>query len=121
MAGRPVDFQSRNLRRVTESDMLLQRICAPAAARRDMSVDRQGMVAGCDELDPGADGRSVRLLTHQFDRQPVMTLARILEQDVVILVTRRGSSHLDEDIQIAVAVPVCAGDAMPFLEVTRSG
>ena len=47
----------------------------------------------------------------------MVPLAGVLEQDVVILVAVDGAAHLDEEVDVAVAVPVAAGDAVPFLEV----
>ena len=65
---------------------LLERVGPPAAARGDVPVDRQRLIAGRDDLDPGADGRAVGLLADELDGQPVVPLAGVLEEDVVILV-----------------------------------
>ena len=96
---------------------LLERVGPPTTARGDVPVDRQRVVAGRDDLDPGADGRPVGLLADELHRQPVVPLAGVLEEDVVVLVAVDGPAHLDEEIDVAVAVPVGTGDAMPFLEV----
>ncbi len=48
-----------------------------------------------------------------------MSLARILEEDVVILIAIRGTPHLDEDVEIAIIIPVAACHRVPLLQVTR--
>ena len=98
-----------------------KRVGAEAAARRDVPVDGQRLLAGGDHLDAGADGRPVGLLADQLHRQPVVALAGVLEQDVVVLVAGHGAAHLDEDVDVAVAVPVAAGDAVPLLQVPGAG
>ena len=104
-----------------QADGLLERVGPEAAARGDVPVDRQRLLAGRDDLDPGADGRPVGLLADELHGQPVVPLAGVLEQDVVIPVAVDGAAHLDEEVDVAVAVPVAAGDAVPLLQVARAG
>ena len=80
-----------------------------------------GVSPGRDDLDPGADRRPVGLLADELDRQPVVPLAGVLEEDVVVLVAVDGAAHLDEEVDVAVAVPVAAGDAVALLEVAGAG
>ena len=102
---------------LAQADGLLERVGAEAAAGGDVPVDGQRLVAGRDDLDPGADGRAVGLLADELHRQPVVPLAGVLEQDVVVLVAVDGAAHLDEEIDVAVAVPVAAGHAVPLLQM----
>ncbi len=62
-----------------------ERVRPEAAARRDVPVDGQRLLPGRDNLDPGADGRPIGLLADELDGQPVVPLAGILKEDVVIL------------------------------------
>ena len=81
----------------------------------------RGFSPGRDDLDPGADGRPVGLLADELHGQPVVPLAGVLEQDVVILVAVDRAARLDEEVDVAVAVPVAAGHAVPFLQVAGAG
>ncbi len=116
-ARRPVHFQNRDPISLAQADRLLQRVGAEAASRRDMPVDCQRIFAACDHLDPCSDRGPVRLPAHQLYCQPVVTLSGILKQDVVILVAVDGAASLDEDVDVAVAVPVAAGHAVSLLKV----
>ena len=118
-AGRPVDLQERDPVGLGQADGLLERVGPATAARGDVPVDRQRVIAGRDDLDPGTDGRPVGLLADELDRQPVVPLPRVLEQDVVVPIAGDRAAHLDEDIDVAVTVPVGAGDAVPLLKVAR--
>ena len=76
-----------------------------------------GLCSGGHDLDPGADGGAVALGARELDRQPVVSLAGVLKQHVVILVAVDGTAGLDEDVDVAVVIPVSAGDAVAFLKV----
>ncbi len=87
-AGRPVDLQEGDPVGLRQADVLLERIRPPTAARGDVPVNGQRLITGRDDLDPGADRRPVRFLADQLDCQPVVPLAGVLEQDVVVAVAR---------------------------------
>ena len=130
-AARPLNLQACEPGGMSQANRLLQRAGAETASTRDVPVDRQRVVPRGHNLDSGADGRTIRLLADKFQRQPVMLLAgvvrfgaiptRVLEQNVVVSVAGRGAPHLDEDVGVAVTVPVAAGDAMALLQVARTG
>ena len=80
-------------------------------------MDGQRPPARRDDLDAGPDGRPVGLPADQLDRQPVVPLTGVLEQDVVEPVAVDGPAHLDEDVDVAVSVPVAAGHSVPLLQV----
>ena len=80
-----------------------------------------GSRPGGHGLDAGADRRAVRLLPDQLHRQPVVSLAGVLEQDVVVRVAGQRAAHLDEDVHGPVAVPVAAGHAVALLQVAGAG
>ena len=115
----PVDFEARDPVGVGQADVLLERVGAEAAARRDVPVNRQRLNARTrrDDVNAGTDGGPVGLLANELDREPVVALAGVLEQDVVRLVAVDHAAGLDEKVEIAVAIPVAAGDAVPFLKV----
>src|SRR5205085_2593773 len=75
------------------------------------------LLAGRDRLETGADGGAVGLLADALEGHRVVPLAGVLVEDIVISVAVDGAPHLDEDVDVAVAVPVAAGDAVSFLEV----
>ncbi len=61
-----------------------------------------------------ADGSAVGLLADQLDGQPVIALAGVLEEDVVVLIAINSAAGFNEEIDVAVAVPVAAGHPWPF-------
>ena len=61
------------------------------------------------------------LVPDQLDRQPVVSLAGVLKEHVVIFVAVDGAAGLDEDVDVAVVVPVAAGHAVALLKVARAG
>ena len=63
-------------------------------------------------IGPGAD---------ELDLQPVAAVAGVLEQDVVGLVAGISAAQDDEQVEVAVAVPVGERDAVPFLKVAGPG
>src|SRR5262245_42468908 len=87
-----------------------------AGGRPDCSVNRShGAVRLADVgTDPGAERGPVGFRAHELDLQPVTTLAGVLKQYVVSLVTGHGAADFDEDVEVAVAVPVGEGDAVPL-------
>ena len=95
------------------------RVAAEARPGRDGPVARHDRAVGAGQVDPdlGSEGRPVGPGAHQLDRQPVVAVSRVLEQDVVGPVARGRAAGLEEDVGVAVAVPVGEGHAMPLLEV----
>ncbi len=47
-------------------------------------------------------------------------LPGVLEEDVVIPIAEGRAPHLDEEIDVAVAIPVGTGNTMTLLEVSRA-
>ncbi len=94
-----------------------QRASAEAAAGCDVAVDRDRIGSSGHDLDARADRGAVALGARQLDRQPVISLAGVLKQHVVIFVAVDGTAGLDEDVDVAVRIPVAAGDAVAFLQV----
>ena len=115
-AGWPVDFQNRDPVGLGQADGLLEWVCPPTAARGYVPVDRQRVIASRDDLDPGADGRPIGLLADELHGQPVVPLTGVLEEHVMVSIAFRYATHFDENIDVAVAVPVGARHAMPFLK-----
>ena len=109
-ARRPVDFEQGHPLRLARPMVCCKRASAVTAPRRNVPVDRQRLLAGRDHLDPGADGRAIGLLAHQLHGQPVVPLAGVLKEEVVVPVSVDGAAGLDEEIDIAVTVPVAARD-----------
>jgi hypothetical protein len=100
--------------------VLLERVGSEAAARGNVPMDYERLVARRHHVDAGADSGAVGLFAEQLDVQPFVSLAEVLEQDVVIAVASHRAAHLHEQVHTAVAVPVAAGDAVALLEVARS-
>ena len=72
-----------------QADGLLQRVGPKLLPEETCRWTVSGCLAGRDDLDPGADGGAVGLLADELDGQPVVPLAGVLEQDVVVLVAVR--------------------------------
>ena len=51
----------------------------------------------------------------------MVALAGVLEEDIVIFVAVNSPAGLDEQVDIAVAVPVAAGHAVALLQVAGPG
>ena len=51
----------------------------------------------------------------------MVSLSGILEEHVVVLVAVNRAAHFDEEVDVAVAVPITASDAVPFLKVAGAG
>ena len=64
---------------------------------------------------------SIGLPPGQFQAQPVVSLAGVFEEDIVIAIAGYCASHLDEEIEVAVSIPIGTGDAMTLLEVSGTG
>ncbi len=86
-----------------------------------MAVDRERLFTRGDRLDPRTNARAIRLLVDALDGEPVIPLARVLEEDVVVLIPVDGAAGLNEEVDVDVAVPVAAGYALAFLKVARTG
>src|SRR5579884_2506213 len=110
-AGRPVDFQPRYALRLSQTERLLVGVGPEAAAGSNLAANGQRLVSLRDCQDTSADGRPVGLAADEFYGQPMIALAGVLKENIVILIAADSPSDLDENIDIAVAVPVAAGDA----------
>src|SRR5207244_856124 len=102
---------------LAEADGLLKRVPPEAAAAGDVAVEALRRLARHGGLDAGPDGRPVGLLAHQLDGEPVVVVAGVLEEDVAEAVAGGGAAELDEQVHVAVAVPIAAGHRVPLLEV----
>ena len=105
--------------RVEQADRLDQAVAAEAGVVADGAVDRPRLAVGGLQVDPdlGPERGAVGLGADQLDLQPVAAVAGVLEQGVVGLVARSRAAELDEEVEVAVAVPVGERDAVPLLEV----
>jgi hypothetical protein len=108
-AGRPVDLDPLDSPRIAKTNELLQGIPAKAASRRHMAVNRSRHVTRRHHFDSRADRRAIRLHADKPDRNPGIVMAGILKEDVVKLVSIDGTPGLNEQIGVAVAVPVATG------------
>ena len=81
VAGRPPDFELRDLRRFAEANvLLLDGVRAKRTAAADGPVDRTRRAAIFDgHTDTRADACAIRFHADQFHRDPVVAVARILE------------------------------------------
>ena len=74
--------------------------------------------------DLGADAcpdcRSIGAHTDKFNGKPVIAETRIFIQNIVILITGKRTTHLLEDVLIAVVVVVGKGNAVTFLYVSKA-
>ena len=122
-AGRPVDLQRRDRRGRAEPDRGSEAVATEARPAADHPVARgeRRRTRSADRPGPGADGGAVGPGADQLDVQPVVAVARVLEQDVVGLVARRCAAGLEKHVDVAVAVPVGERDSVPLLEVAGAG
>ena len=70
--------------------------------------------------DPCADGATIRTRTLEFELEPVIREAGVLEQDVGIHVAGHRTTHVFVHILIPVIVDVSKGNAMAFLQVSKA-
>ena len=116
----PVDLEEGDPLRLRQADVLLKRVASPATTRADVPVDGERTISRRDDLEPRPDCRPICFCSGQFHAQPVIPLSWVLEEDIVVAVAGGCAAHLDEQIDVAVAIPIGAGDAMSFLEVTST-
>ena len=104
---------------LAQADQLDQAVAAEAGVVADRAVDRprrpiRALRLG---LDAGPDRRAIGLGADQLDLQPVAAVAGVPEQEVVRPVARNRTADLDEQVEVAVAVLVGEGDAVPLLKM----
>ena len=116
---RPIDIEGPDRLGLTQADRAGQGVATEARPGGDGPVARRDRAHWARQIDAdlGPEGGAVGPGPHQLDRQPMVAVSRVLEQDVVGPVARGGPAGLDEDVGVAVTVPVGEGDAMPLLEV----
>ena len=120
-AVRPDDLHRVDGLGPAQADGRRQRVVAEARAAADDAVDRAPAVGpGQAHTHPGADRGAVGPRADQAQRQPAIAVARVLEEDVVRLVAGHGAAGLEEQVQVAVAVPVGERDAVPLLKMPRA-
>ena len=73
------------------------------------------------DADAGPERGAVGPGADQLDFQPVTARPRVSEQGVVRLIARRRAAQLHEQVEVAVAIVVGKGDAVPLLEMARPG
>ncbi len=95
-AGRPIYLQRRDSFCFCQPDRLLKWIASEAASRADVAIDRHGFFSSCSNLDPRSNRSAIGFLADEFQRQPVVLVPWILEENVVILIARNCSSHLNK-------------------------
>ena len=100
-ARRPGDLQRPDRRGRAQADRAGQGIAAEARPGRDRPVSRRDRAVGGRQVDPDlrAEGGAIGPGPDQLDRQPVVAVARVLEEDVVGPVARDGAAGLEEDVE----------------------
>src|SRR5262245_7461562 len=73
------------------------------------------------DFDACAERGAVRFLADQFHGQPIVVMAWVLKQGVVELVAWTGAAQFDENVDVSVAVPVAARNAVSFLQMSSAG
>ena len=71
-------------------------------------------------MDAGAEGISVGLDAFEAKSEPVMVVAGIFKQDILVEVAVIGSAEDDVDVLVAVVVEVGKGDPVAFLDVAEA-
>ncbi len=84
-------------------------------------IDRGAVGARHVDLDLGADRRPVGPGADEPDLQPVAPVPGVLEQGVVAPVAGVAAAEDDEEVEVAVVVPVGERDAVSLLEVAGAG
>ena len=82
--------------RATRADLARPIVCSSGLPPKLLPEETwrwivERLLAGGDHLDPRADRRAIGLLADELHRQPVVALAGVLEQDVVVLVAVDGT------------------------------
>src|SRR5207245_6367248 len=102
---RPPDFQRLNSGSRPQSNVLLQRRSSERSAARNASADqaRRPAAAFQGQLNASTDGGTVSLHPHQSETDPVMVrMPGILEECIVVLVTRHASADFPKDVLISI-------------------
>ena len=83
-AGGPVNLQHGDPFGLAQADRLLQGVRPEAASRGNVTVNSQRRLPGGHDLDARTERRPVRLLADELDRDRVLSLSRVLEENVMI-------------------------------------
>src|SRR5262249_36602459 len=102
---------------LSQADGLFKWVAAEATARSDVTVNRMRGYGRQGDLDPRAECRPVRFLALQLDREPMIGVSGILEHHAAKAVSRRRPAEFLEEINVAIAVPVAASDAVSLLQM----
>src|SRR5574339_600999 len=73
------------------------------------------------DLDTRADRGSIRPYANELDPEPVVTVARVLEQPERVCIAGRGAADLEDDLLVAVVIEIGERDAMSLVHLARTG
>src|SRR5262249_3970838 len=111
LAGRPGDFQLRDPVGFADADVLFERVGAEAAAARHPTINGPGVLPRGHDLDARADAGAVGFRADQLHANPMIAVAAgILKQRAAEGVARHRAAEVDEQVHVAVAVPVAHTD-----------
>src|SRR5438132_6383836 len=116
IGGGPPDFQSHNLRRFSQTDVLLDRTGAKGTSTADGAVNRAGAVSFIfyGHVDARSDSRAIRLHADRFDRDPVVGGSGIRKHAELMRVPRRGSADRYQQVFESVVAQVGKSKGMPL-------
>src|SRR3984957_13395022 len=69
-------------------------------------------------LDAGANRRPIGFDSYEVETDPIVAIARVLEQPERVTVARHGSANFGQQIFIAVIVDIGEGHTMAFMQFT---
>jgi len=116
-AARPVDLDRAHLGGLAQTDLQPQGIGpeAPAGVARPVD-DPLALRAPAPHPDPRADARPVRLPPLQPQLDPMVPVARVLQQHVRVLVAVVGTPEVFVHVLVAVVVEIREGHRVPLLQ-----
>src|SRR6185295_14858537 len=109
--------------RFPQTDVLLQRRRTERSAAPHSAVNEPPPAAFVfdRQLDTRSDAGPIALHSHQPYADPVIAMARVLEQHGRVLVADRRAARFDEDVLVAVVIQVGERYSVAFVQATSTG
>ena len=122
VARGPPDFDVHGTGGLAEPDVLPKGRRAERPAAANGAVDASASIGVGDfHVNSRADGRAVGLDADQLDVDPVVAVARVLEQPERMGIAGGRPAHVEDDVVVAVVVHIGERDAVALVELAGSG
>ena len=119
--ARPIDFDALHGGGVAEANLQAQRIAPKTAAGIARSIQGAFTFWRCaHNPKPCTNARPIGLPAIQFEFDPMVSVSRILQEHVRILITEKGTAQILVHILVTVVVEVRKGHSMTLLKVAET-